>query len=576
MNPNRYAVRNAAMSFLAAIVFLMLTCEPLAEAETVHRFGRFEATFEATGRTHAAATDDAAIRQGATGPHRGVYEIEMNAEEDLGNPYFDVTFQVEFARPNGTTVFVDGFYDGERTFRARAYCDTPGEWTYRTKSNLNSLNAGKGAFTVYASDLPGKLRIHPDDPRQFAYDNGTWFLHIGDTGYRYVVSSEPRWREYIDEAAAAGFTKIRTWFAQSRSTVEALYTRNRSGLALDYWQEIERRVRYALTQHPHIILQLIPYAEDTGELIRYGQGDRLSQFIVRYAQARWSAFPNIHWEISNDRHIVTQPDLGKLRGREISDRVIKQIGGDMKKREPWGTLITNQQARSMGYSFVAEPWSDIITLEDLDQVGGEIVLEYRRKGCDPVVLDEDRYENYRDPANPRYFFRRFMWANLLSGGHATYGGLRTYEPYDGGPIRGVQGYYTSNRRGALSQGAHDYIHIHAFFRETDLTLVGMEPGDSLIGDDPLQAKCIHDEDAYIIYAPNPDCDTPGTDNPRIEKPNVKVRLPPGSFSVRWFNPRLGTWEQETMISGGGLRRLEPPKTPRTAYQDWVILIQRKS
>lgn len=516
-----------------------------------------------------------AIRQGDAAPHRGVYEIVLRADEDHEDPYFGVDLRVEFTRPDNSTVLVEGFYDGGQTFKARAYCDALGPWRYRTRSNLRSLSGKTGAFIVRESNLPGKLRIHSRDPRLFAYDNGDWFLHIGDTGYRYVVQSEPKWREYIDEAAEADFTKIRTWFAQARSTVEALYTKDRKTPALEYWQEIDRRIRYTLTQHPHIILQLIPYAEDTGELIRYDKGDRLAQFIARYAQARWSAFPNVHWEISNDREIVTEPDLGKLRGRQISHHVIARIGRDMKEREPWGTLITNQQARHAGYSFVDEPWSDIITLEDLDQAGGKIVLEYRRKGNHPVVLDEDRYEAYRNPTNPRYFFRRFMWANLLSGGHATYGGLRTYEAFDGGPIRGVQGYFTSNRLGVLSQGAHDYRHIHTFFKETGLTLVGMEPNDALVGGDPLRAKCIHNDDIYIVYAANPNGNAPATDSPRVEKPDVQIRLPEGSYSVRWYNPRMGTWAQGQPISGGGSRQLTAPQADAVAYSDWVILIRKK-
>ncbi|HUT19531.1 MAG TPA: hypothetical protein VM366_10250, partial [Anaerolineae bacterium] len=32
----------------------------------------------------------------------------------------------------------------------------------------------------------------------------------------------------------------------------------------------------------------------------------------------------------------------------------------------------------------------------------------------PVVNDEDRYEFYRPPACPRYFFRRLMWGSLSS------------------------------------------------------------------------------------------------------------------------------------------------------------------
>ncbi|MBD3265720.1 DUF4038 domain-containing protein, partial [bacterium] len=446
-------------------------------------------------------------------------------------------------------------------------------WTYQTSSNKSSLDGRKGSFVVKKSDLPGKLRIHPDDPRQFAYDNGKWFLHIGDTGYRFVVQSEPNWQEYIDQAAQAGFTKIRTWFAQARSTVEALYTPGRKQLNLPYWREIEKRISYTLNRYPHIILQLIPYAEDTQELIKYGKGDKRSQYIARYAQARWSAFPNIHWEISNDREIAEKRDLSKLKGREISKHVINQIGRDMKKREPWGTLLTNQQNRFAGYSFVDEPWSDIITLEDLDRVAGEIILEYRKKGTDPVVLDEDRYENYRNPTNDRYFFRRYMWSNLLSGGHATYGGLRTYEAYDGGPIRGVQGYYTSNRRGVLNQGAHDFNHIHTFFKDTGSTLAGMKPHDALVGGNPFKTKCIHNNTTYIVYTANPDGNDPRTDNPRVKPPQVEIDLPQGRYTIKWFNPRRGTWAGKTTMQGGKKTQLKEPKGLRIAYEDWVILIE---
>src|SRR5690606_1187510 len=104
------------------------------------------------------------------------------------------------------------------------------------------------------------------------------------------------------------------------------------------------------------------------------------------------------------------------------------------------------QHRFAGYSFVDAAWSDIITLEDLDQVTGKVILQYRAKRNQPVVLDEDRYETYRFPQNRRYYFRRYMWASLLSGGHATYGGLRTYEPYNGG-VSGMRGYFDANRDG---------------------------------------------------------------------------------------------------------------------------------
>ena len=164
---------------------------------------------------------------------------------------------VTFQRPDGTEVIVDGFFNGNGEWKARAYCVITGIVQWYSKSKVPGLNGLTGSFKVTPSVLPGKLRTHPEDPHQFSYDNGKWFLHIGDTGYRYIVSSEPLWREYIDQASEAGFTKNRTWTAKSRHTVEVLFTSDRKGLNFPYWQEIERRLLYALNHHPHFQIHLI-------------------------------------------------------------------------------------------------------------------------------------------------------------------------------------------------------------------------------------------------------------------------------------------------------------------------------
>lgn len=119
-----------------------------------------------------------------------------------------------------------------------------------------------------------------------------------------------------------------------------------------------------------------------------------------------------------------------------------------------------------------------------------------------MVHDEDRYELYRAPVDPRYYFRRLMWASLLSGGHATYGGLKTYEPFDG-KLQGVQGYFDARERGLLAGGADDFVHIHTFFRDSGLTLVGYQPDDACVGNDPLRVKCIRNGSNYIVYHANP-------------------------------------------------------------------------
>jgi hypothetical protein len=311
---------------------------------------------------------------------------------------------------------------------------------------------------------------------------------------------------------------------------------------------------------------LIPYGEDTAELHRYDKNDRGAKLIARYAQARFSALPNIYWCISNDREIVKR---GKLSGRKVLWETIDKIGKDMAAREQWGTLITNHQSRWKGYDFVDAAWSDIITLEDLDQVEGKIFKENYGKRQVPMVLDEDRYEHWRNPKHDRYFFRRLMWASLLSGGHATYGGLKTFIPYDGNTA-GVQGYFDAIAAGKLEHGADDFVHIHKFFKDSDLTLVNFKPDDAIAGNKPGRFKCIHDDKTYIVYLANPDSSKPGEANFSRKIENVVIRLPEKTFTVKWFNPRNGRWTERKNISGGRQKLTAP------AGGDWILLITRRS
>jgi hypothetical protein len=485
--------------------------------------------------------------------HRGVWETRLGPEGGNGNPFFDVELKVFFTRPDGSEVTAEGFYAGSGAWACRAYCGQVGTWRWRSAANRPALDGKSGAFEVKPSSLPGKLRKHPDDPRQFATDDGAWFLHLGDTGYRYVVDTEPLWQHYIDEAAQAGFTKIRTWFCRGRHDVGALFTADRHGLDLAYWDEIERRLAYALNKYPHLQFQLIPYGEDWPELARYGQGDRAAMLVACYAQARFSAFPNVHWCISNDSHISPGPG-----SRNADPATIDRIGRDMRAREPWGTLLSNHQMRSQGYSFVDADWSDIVTLEDRDQVAGALILNYLdRSKDDPVVLDEDRYGNYISPKHDRFFFRRLMWASLLSGGHATYGGLNTYEPFSAtNKLQGMHGYLTAVRDGRLDDGATDFRHIRTFFAESKLTLVDLRPNDSMAGNNGHAVKVIAGPKALIAYLQNADADTPETADVRETAAACRLHLPPGAWRIRWYDPRNGAWHEnpERREIAGGFTR----------------------
>ncbi|MBD3243355.1 MAG: DUF4038 domain-containing protein [Chitinivibrionales bacterium] len=519
-----------------------------------------------TGPGNESAVSGSSSKQTDEAQLRGLYELTFAADPGSVHPFFDLVFRVSFTRPAGQVTVAEGFYDGGRTFRCRAYCDVPGTWEWRVSANVPGLADASGRFHVVPSALPGKLRIDPTDCYQFAYDNGSWFLHIGDTGYRYLSASESGWRVYLDQAVEMGATKIRTWFCEGRSDVRVLFADGRRTFNLAYWQEMDRRLLYALKAHPHVVFEVIPYGEDTEELRRYDMGDAASRTIAAYAQARFSALPNVMWCFSNDRQIVREEE-SVLEDHQVRASTIEQIGREMREREPWGTLLTNHQCRFSGYDFAGSSWSNVVTLEDIDQVHGRLLRDYRGRARAPIVNDEDRYETYRGPVHPRYFFRRLMWGSLLSGGHATYGGLRTYEPCDG-QTQGMHGYFDACRDGRLQEGAHDFCAIHRFFRERDLTLVGMTPDDAICGDQPLRSKCIRDEKAVIVYLANPSGDTPETDDASDTPVCVSLEVPKGKHLAEWYNPVSGSFRHVGSVSAGP-RELETP-----GMGDWVLLLRK--
>ena len=39
------------------------------------------------------------------------------------------------------------------------------------------------------------------DREQFQWDDGSWYLHLGDTGYQYISPDEDRnWKVYLDQS----------------------------------------------------------------------------------------------------------------------------------------------------------------------------------------------------------------------------------------------------------------------------------------------------------------------------------------------------------------------------------------
>ncbi len=75
-----------------------------------------------------------------------VFEVELRGPAD-GNPFVDVQLSARFS--DGTqTIEVDGFYDGDGSYRLRFMPPHAGRWTWVTQSNRWPLTNKQGEFSV--------------------------------------------------------------------------------------------------------------------------------------------------------------------------------------------------------------------------------------------------------------------------------------------------------------------------------------------------------------------------------------------------------------------------------------------
>src|SRR5690242_3188187 len=73
-----------------------------------------------------------------------IFEVSLKGPS-TGNPFIDVQLMAEFSLEH-RTVLVDGFYDGDGSYKIRFMPDTLGEWRYTTISNASALNHQTGWF----------------------------------------------------------------------------------------------------------------------------------------------------------------------------------------------------------------------------------------------------------------------------------------------------------------------------------------------------------------------------------------------------------------------------------------------
>jgi len=392
----------------------------------------------------------------------GVFELELKGPVE-GNPFVDVRVSAVFT--DGTrTHEIPGFYDGDGIYRVRFMPEAVGAWRYETKSNRWELTGKLGSFNVTAAGKGnhGPVRVH--NTYHFAYADGTPFKQIGTTIYNWLDTPEENQELTLKTLASGPFNKARMLLTQQPSPYQNKFAPPRWPFAgkaprewdlarfnPEYFQHYEKRV--AQLRELGIEADLIlfnPYGKFGFETMDAAGDER----YVRYVVARFGAFRNVWWSLSNEYDFLrtkTEADWDRLgvlvQQTDPYDHLRSIHNGALiyDHRKPWITHVSMQNGAA-----VEEP--------------GRAEM-YRGVWRKPVVYDEVKYEGktpYRwGNLTGEEMVHRF-WCGTVAGTYVGHGDYFTTVVEDtwtsfGGKLTGVSAPRLAFLRKILEDGPAEGI-----------------------------------------------------------------------------------------------------------------------
>lgn len=534
------------------------------------------AIFLGVAQSHAdAANVGAHFATGAQAVSEfGVYEVALTAAGTAENP-FDTRVTVTFTPPSGAqqAQSVAAFFDGGKVWRARVYVSEVGEWTWRSTCEADrGMDAQSGSFRAVKSKLRGRLLPHPQNPHQWITEDGRWFLNLNDTAYFLLCAHDGNGNAVTDEVAARyvrddvahGITSVRCSLTCSSEGFQEntsvwrrwFFSDDRNDhLRLDHLQCTDRRLRMLLETFPDVAVQLILFP-----LAGYHQDDRFwptlhpvqRERLLRQLIARYAAYPQIFWLITNDAHYGD--------AFPVNNAIARETGAWLMKNDPWQHPRSTGHARRVPFFFGQEEWATYLHLEHQHDLGALEAARYQ--ACaKPVFLGEDRYEQDHgprlDPTFMRAWQRRLFWAWLLSGGAANYGGrwwsVQPYSETGTQPSTYAKRPKTTFTRALV--GLDSVKVIRDYFEQRQIDLGAFTPDHARAGD-PGSARSPRvmrrQRAEFLIYHPNAAADGQNAhpDATQTARIRLDLRDAPGTFAVEWCRADDGMALAGNDIQGG--------------------------
>jgi len=334
----------------------------------------------------------------------GMFELSLKGPQS-GDPFLDVTLSAEFSQLN-RVLKPEGFYDGGGVYRVRFMPDTPGVWTYVTKSNQPELDGQTGKFTCVEPSPGNHGPVVVHNTFHFAYADGMPYSPIGTTCYAWTHQGDQLEEQTIASLRRAPFNKLRMcvfpkhYVYNTNEPVHHAFERTDTGewdyarFNPQFFQHFEKRVGdlLALGIEADIIL-FHPYDRWGYAMMDAETDDR----YLRYVVARLAAYRNVWWSLANEYDFMMERErMEKLVDEEKRKRLKTEADWDrffqlIQQSDPYQHLRSIHNG-ALVYNHT-HPWITHASIQN-----GSAVADFGRAGLlrdvyrKPIVYDEVCYE----------------------------------------------------------------------------------------------------------------------------------------------------------------------------------------
>ncbi len=515
--------------------------------------------FSIVSANTAFAKLDLSVTQSSDSVDRyDIFEVTFHHERSYPNPWEKINITVEFIHlPSQERFTVGGFYYDRFTWKARFAPIQTGSWSYQYRfTDGTDTLAGSGSFLCIPSDNPGFIRINPENPYQFVFDNGDDFFPLGfgscNQMNMFGFDGPDRWKvrdkhtafkpnppsldvdSYFKIFREAGFNIYRwsnnncSYSVYQRIGRHGNRYRVKEGLLLDELCRTLKKYKYRMIFVPFNTKDLTKPRFVTDTL----QVEAVKRYL-KYCIDRWGAFVDI-WELFNEKRI----------SREWLAILVPFV----RENDPYSHLVTSNPSKVAAHLF------DLYTEHYYERkpnslIDKKLIRKYKKKSKRPKKpLIYTEYGNRQPYSNYHPLrYRVFIWTAFMNQQHLIFWN-NSFAKYDSGGVGNYTNVYLGPEERALTKvftrfiegfpgklhpvklpvSAPAKVRVHAIAAPNDLM-------------------------AYFYYfADRPDTRSGREDDtgPLMKGLTVQVPVPRGANKAVWLDPATGTVLECTPVKPG--------------------------